>query len=407
MNIALGLLLLGALGCDPPQRHELQPALAPQPVEVYQEAWRRSPGDLQGLRQLGWALLLQQRFGEAIEAFEQLVRQAPEDPDAYYYLGVALARQQRKGEAIRALENALALAPGLAEGQWGLALLYNERVDGYEGALEACARGLEVAPNNAYGHFVLGFVRVSRGDNEPATAALARAIELDPALAQAHYYLAMIHLRLGREEEATAAVERTLEADPEYTEAYYTLGTLYARAGRMTEGQQLIELFQKRSDRRMQEDHYRRLLYQQATPLEGREKAAAHHNLGLAYLGQQRFDAAFQQFESALRADSANAEAWHNLGAIHSRRGQYTQAASCFKRALALKPAYVLASRNLAQVQLLRAEYAAAELSFRQVVAQGGTAEDYHGLGTALIQQGRIREGEEARARARAMGGKP
>ena len=153
----------------------------------------------------------------------------------------------------------------------------------------------------------------------------------------------------------------------------------------------------------MQEDHYRRLLYQQEVPLAGREKAAGHYNLGLVYLGQQQFAAAFQQFAAAVKADSAYAEAWHNLGALHSRQGHYAEAETCFSRALALKPAYGLAQRNLAQVYLLQGEYAAAERSFRQALAQGASAEDYSGLGTALIQQGRIKEGEEARARGRAL----
>ena len=63
---------------------------------------------------------------------------------------------------------------------WALALLYNERGDGYEKALATVEEGLQLAGQSGYGHFVLGFVLCSRGDNENAKTALLKAIELDP-----------------------------------------------------------------------------------------------------------------------------------------------------------------------------------------------------------------------------------
>ncbi|MBI2505372.1 MAG: tetratricopeptide repeat protein, partial [Candidatus Latescibacteria bacterium] len=131
MRLIVGLICLELLGCNPSERHTLRPALAPRPVAVYEAAWRQAPADPQRLWELGWAYLLNGRPREAVELLQRLVEQTPADPDAHYYLGVALARQQRKEEAIQGFKRAVELAPGLAEAHWGLALLYNERGDGY------------------------------------------------------------------------------------------------------------------------------------------------------------------------------------------------------------------------------------------------------------------------------------
>ena len=404
-----GTLLLIAVawigfGCDAPQRHlPAKPAVL-QSLAFYQRAYEQNPADPEVLLALGWVYLQKDRTRRAVAVWSEWVALAPDDADAHYYLGVALAKEHRKSEAIASFKRALEQAPAFAEVHWALALLYNERGDGYQQALAAAEAGLHWAGRSGYGHFVLGFVLCSRGDNENAQTALLQAIELDPGLAHAHYYLALLHLRTQDDERAMAALEQTIAADRGYTAAYYSLGTLYARTGRVAEGERMIEVFQQLSSATMDEDHYRRLLYRQAVPLAADQRAATHFNLGQVYWRSNELAAALEQFEAALALDSTYAEASHNIGVLHSLQGQHASARPFLLGAVRHKPDYALAFENLGNNSLALGEYSEAVAAFRRALAlDKGRPSALDGLGTALIQQGRVAEGRAARAEAAAL----
>ena len=403
--VCIGLVaLLGEIGCGSPERHNLKKPATPQPLAFYQRAYEQNPADPEVLLALGWLYLQKDRTRHAVDVLSELVAVAPDDADVHYYLGVALAKEHRKSEAIAAFHRALEKAPAFVEVYWALALLYNERGDGYEKALATVEEGLQLAGQSGYGHFVLGFVLCSRGDNENAKTALLKAIELDPDLAHAHYYLALIYLRLQDDPQAMAAMEQTIAADPGYTSAYYSLGTLYARTGRDAEGARMIELFQQLSSATMDEDHYRRLLYRQAVPLVVDKQVATHFNLGLVYLRRKELAAALEQFEAALALDSTYAEASHNIGVIYSLQEQHAAARPFLLHAVRHKPDYALAFENIGNNSLVLGEYAAAVAAFRRALAlDGSMASALDGLGTALIQQGHVAEGRAARAEAAAL----
>ena len=396
--------LLGGVGCGSPERHILKKPDAPQPLAFYQRTYEQNPTDPEVLLALGWLYLQQDRTRRAVAVLSELVAVAPDDADAHYYLGVALAKEHRKSEAIASFKRALEKAPAFAEVYWALALLYNERGDGYAQAIATAEKGLQLAGQSGYGHFVLGFVLCSRGDNENAKTALLKAIELDPDLAHAHYYLALIYLRLQDDPQAMAAMEQTIAADPGYTSAYYSLGTLYARTDRIAEGARMIDLFQQLSSATMDEDHYRRLLYRQAVPLAADKQVATHFNLGLVYLRRKELAAALEQFEAALALDSTYAEASHNIGVIYSLQEQHAVARPFLLHAVRHKPDYALAFENIGNNSLALGEYEEAAAAFRRALAlDGSMVSALDGLGTALIQQGRVEEGRAARAEAVAL----
>lgn len=404
LPIAVVVGLCGSVGCDAPERHILKKPAALYPLAFYQRAYEQNPADPEVLSALGWLYLQKDRTRRAIAVLSERVAVAPDDADGHYYLGVALAKEHRKSEAIAAFKRALEQAPAFAEVHWALALLYNERGDGYQQAIAAAEAGLQLAGQSGYGHFVLGFVLCSRGDNENAKTALLKAIELDPGLAHAHYYLALVYLRAQDDERAMAAMEQTLAADRGYTAAYYSLGTLYARTGRVADGERMIELFQQLSSATMDEDHYRRLLYRQAVPLAADERAATHFNLGLVLLRRNELAAALEQFEAALALDSTYAEASHNIGVIYSLQARHAVARPFLLHAVRHKPDYALAFENLGNNSLALGEYEEAVVAFRRALAlDARMASALDGLGTALIQQGLVASGRAARAEAAAL----
>ncbi len=399
-QILFSLVFFAVLtACGPEQRYELKPITPSAVLEEYEQLPRTESADFQ--YELGWLYLQNGRTRAAVEIFEDLVTQVPEQADAHFYLGVALAKEHLKTEAIAAFNKALDLQPGLADAHWALALLFNERGDGFDEALKSADRGLALAPNSAYGHFVRGFILCSRGENDRAEGELARAIELDESGAHAHYYLALIYLRRQDDKNAIQAMERTIAADPSYTEAYYSLGTLYARSGREDDGQRMIELFQQMSSTDMEEDHYRRLLYRKSQPVTGSKRAAGHFNLGLVLLKRGELEAALAQFRSAVEADPSYPEAHHNIGVVLSLQGLHDEALVYFKKAVELNPEYALAHKNLANTYLVRGAYREAEMSFKQALSiEGSMMEALNGLATALIQQGDIEGGKAVRQRA-------
>lgn len=404
LPIAVVVGLCGSVGCDAPERHVLKKPAALQPLAFYQRAYEQNPADPEVLSALGWLYLQKDRTRRAVAVLSERVAIAPDDADGHYYLGVALAKEHRKSEAIASFKRALEQAPAFAEVHWALALLYNERGDGYQQAIAAAEAGLQLAGQSGYGHFVLGFVLCSRGDNANAKTALLKAIELDPGLAHAHYYLALVYLRAQDDERAMAAMEQTLAADRGYTAAYYSLGTLYARTGRVADGERMIELFQQLSSATMDEDHYRRLLYRQAVPLAADERAATHFNLGLVYWRRNELAAALEQFEAALALDSTYAEASHNIGVIYSLQARHAVARPFLLRAVRHKPDYALAFENLGNNSLALGEYEEAVAAFRRALAlDARMASALDGLGTALIQQGLVAPGRAARAEAAAL----
>jgi len=397
IKLCAGILFVSA--CELETRYELkaiQPALS---LEEYKN--RSAVASPQSLYELGWLYLQNGRTRAALDVFSRLVLEVPKDADAHFYLGVSQAKEHLKTEAIASFNQALELQPGLADAHWALALLHNERGDGFEEAMKAADRGLFFAPQSAYGHFVRGFILCSRGENDRAEVELAQSIELEDAGAHAHYYLALIYLRRQDDEKAITAMERTLAADPSYTEAYYSLGTLYARTGRVAEGEEMVALFQRMSSTDMEEDHYRRLLYRKTQPVTGTERAAGHFNLGLVLLKRNELNGALVQFRKAVEADSTYAEAQHNIGVVLSLQEMHANAMAYFSKAVALDPSYALAYKNLGNSHLVQGNYERAEASFRTALTLDESMVDaLSGLATALIQQGKIEDGKAVRNRA-------
>ncbi|MFT5088365.1 MAG: protein O-GlcNAc transferase [Planctomycetota bacterium] len=386
-------------GCSPPERYHLRPIIPTGSLEEYEGGV--ADASAQRLYELGWLYLQKGRTRIAKDVFTRLIEQVPDEADAYFYLGVAQAKEHEKTEAILSFRRALDLRPGLADAHWALALLYNERGDGYQDALAAAEEGLNLDLANAYGHFVSGFILCSRGENERAEQLLLKAVELDPQQAHANYYLALLYLRKQDDEKAIVAMEHTVEADPSYTAAYYSLGTLYARTGRIEDGQRMIDFFQQLSGIDMEEDHYHRQLYRSTQPLLPEQQAAGHFNLGLVYLKRGELDRAQRQFQAALSVDSTYAEAQHNIGVIYALKGKHVEALAHFSSAVSIKPDYALAHKNLGNSYLVQGEYQRAEQSFRSALGLDvEMIEGLNGLGTALIQQGRIEEGRIERDRA-------
>ena len=393
-------LLIMVLGCQPAARHTLRTC---DSAVVGSEDSKSlvSAGSVEALHETGCTQLGYERYLQAADTYSQLVERIPQDADAHYYLGVALSKQHEKAAAAAAFEKALADAPAFVEALWSLALLYNESGDKRATATEMANRAVELAPEQAYCHFVLGFILFSHGQDGESAKSLSTAIRLDGSMVHAHYYLGLLHQRVGDTSAAIKAFEEVIERDPHYAQAYYNLASLYSSTGRTEEGTRMAGLFRKVSASRAKEDQFRVMLDQQDT--DGYvHNAGTHYGLGQVYLKRGLLDRARSEFEAALGVDSNHAEAANNLGVVLSQGAEPERAVSLFLMAVRIKPEYGLAWGNLGQSYLALGKYPLAEESYRRAIAlhEDSKATKY-GLGTALIQQGKVDEGHSFRVSAR------
>jgi tetratricopeptide (TPR) repeat protein len=160
--------------------------------------WRTNvaanPGAWAARNNLGEALALRGRNGEAARVFEDAVRAAPDNPSALYNLGTQLAILGHPSEAADRLRAAMALQPEDPRIAHHLGNALAASGD-FTGAAAAYERAIALSPDAAQIHFALGLVRVEQGRKQDAERHLRRALELDP-----------------KQEAARAALER-LEAE--------------------------------------------------------------------------------------------------------------------------------------------------------------------------------------------------
>jgi TolB-like protein/Tfp pilus assembly protein PilF len=182
---------------------------------------------------------------KAIEAFGDAIRLDPHYALAYAGRARALtayAGDYATGSAVREsldralvdARRALELAPGLAEGHWALARVFEYSLH-FPQALIEYERAASTGSGNArilgeYGRFA-----TYMGQVEPGISAVHRSVLLDPLSPRSHSLLAQALYLARRHQEATVAAAEAVRLDPEHMADYalaglnqYALGDLQA-----------------------------------------------------------------------------------------------------------------------------------------------------------------------------------
>jgi tetratricopeptide (TPR) repeat protein len=94
---------------------------------------------------------------------------------------------------------------------------------------------LQLDPELAVAHALLGVILSFRADWSGALAAFDRALELDPGSARAHHWRSWTLMSLGESDRALDEVELALRLDPLSPVANYQLGNFLFVAGRFEE----------------------------------------------------------------------------------------------------------------------------------------------------------------------------
>ena len=140
---------------------------------VLTKALELSPGEAQAESLLGWAMMLNERYDEALLAFRKVLMREPANALARVNLGYVCLRKGLLNESIEHLSRAI-------------------RLDRDRRA-------------TMYANFYLGLVYLERDMLDDAEIFLTKAIALGPSLVQARYELGRVYWRAGRRENACAA----------------------------------------------------------------------------------------------------------------------------------------------------------------------------------------------------------
>jgi len=101
----------------------------------------------------------------------------------------------------------------------------------WSGAETEIQRGLQLAPNDAGGHFAYGEWLTAMGRFEEAVVELERALDLDPLSSPIGANLASAYCFVHQYDRGLAQIRKTVELDPSFIAAQSLLALLLSRAG--------------------------------------------------------------------------------------------------------------------------------------------------------------------------------
>ena len=183
---------------------------------------------------LATAYLRSNRAGEAQKLLVPLMEQA-RSPELLLAMGQALLVEERFDEALETLLQARVLQPKLPTLALHLGAVYWRKKD-VDKALAEWRAELETVPESVQGLFTLGAaLAMANRDKVEAETLLREAVRRKPQHARANYQLAKLVWQKNKNPEAVVWLGRAIGADGDYREAHFLLATVYQALGRKGE----------------------------------------------------------------------------------------------------------------------------------------------------------------------------
>jgi len=235
---------------------------------------------------------------------------------------------------------------------------------------------IELFPDLAEPHRLLGDVYAADEQYEQAIRSFNRAIALDPDDERARLALADTFVRTEQQSTAELTLRDAIAAIPGSGRAHYALARLFQREGRQVEAADELQ---------------RAATFNPLLGLNGIYQA-----LGAMNAAVQRFDAAIDMYSRRVDIQPNDAGAHQDLGDTYARLARDDDALAEFSVALLLEPKRVATLAAIAQVRLRNGEYeAAATYARRAVDLDPSHAQARYALATALLRSGNTAEGQK------------
>jgi Flp pilus assembly protein TadD len=205
----------------------------------------RNPTHASGRRtSLAHCYARQGRSEDAESAYRRVLAVKPDDSAAAMGLSRLLRSQGRAAKAREVLEGfQRAKRLSDAQAQAALALTVAKEAFGREQWSEAilhARRALDIEPDLAEGHALVGAASLRAGDSQTARAAFERVLVLDPNHGRARVYLARVLESEGDYAGAVALLEKHMDLHPSHVPALFALCSLYQRQGALAKAEDRI-----------------------------------------------------------------------------------------------------------------------------------------------------------------------
>ncbi len=298
---------------------------------------------------LGELYLKTKQTDKGLERLQQSVAKNKGNVQALVLIASIQEQQGNFAEARKNYEAALALNPKLPAPLNNLALLYAEKFNEVDQAMDLAQRARDLAPQDPNIADTLGWVAFKKRQYARALPLLSGAVEKLPTSPEAQYHLGMAHYMLGHRDVAKATLEHSLALGDAFggvSDARDALGVLSLEPnarGPEAEGILQNQLAKHPDDaaaltqlgsiyERSNQAERAKALYETALKTSPNNPAAA---LGLIRIHLARKDAAaaLEVASSAHKLAPDNAEITHQLGRLAFASGNYTWAYSLLQEA--------------------------------------------------------------------------
>jgi tetratricopeptide (TPR) repeat protein len=137
------------------------------------KALELAPDDAQAVSLLGWSMMLQEKYDDALLNFQRVLMKEPQNSLARINVGYICLKKKIFGEAIEHLSKAIRLdndRKATLYAHYYLGLLYLER-EMYEDAQNFLRKSIKLGPNLIEAHYELGRALWFAGDHDSARGA--------------------------------------------------------------------------------------------------------------------------------------------------------------------------------------------------------------------------------------------
>jgi tetratricopeptide (TPR) repeat protein len=295
------------------------------------------------------------RVSCAIAAFESALKLEDQNWEAHYNLALALLRKGNRARAIRELQIAIQQKPDSVNSHFALGSILEDQKKLGE-AEEQFRSTLKIDPSFVPGAIKLSGVLIVEGKPQAAVACLENAIKQTLPADQAESLQAALgtaYAENGEMEKALKTLKDFVAAQPDSGHAHFSLGLLDTKTGQPLDEQDAVTEFREalRLDPGM--DPARIALGQILISLHQDSDAApvlleytrhqpkdaqGFYDLGLAYQGLKKSDAAISAFQHAADLDPRDPAIRFNLGMLLASAGQTDAAIQQLEAAERINP---------------------------------------------------------------------
>jgi len=328
---------------------------------------------------LGWVLIGQERYKDAIPEFAAAIKIKPDYGDAHDNLGLCYIRQGDDAGAAVEFQRALQIDDKDFQSHYNLGCAYLDQSD-WDGALAEFRAAVQYNPEYADAQASLGSTLLHFGEYARAVAPLEAAVKLDPKNTATWTDYGDTLVKLHRSLEAVTAYEKVVALGSAPAEIHKKLGVAYATAGQ-----------------------YARALIEDAAAVRlAADDAEAHYLYGSHLSANGQNDRAAAEFSAAIALQPNYPEAENSLGSVLLLLNRAPEAEAAYQEALRLKPDFSEAHYNLGTLYFKTSKLAGADAAARLTDAERELrralqinpdyAEAHNNLGSVLVEQGRFNE---------------